>query len=197
MFTGIIEETGIVKAVIINNSNKTFWIESPISIQLKADQSVNHSGVCFTVEEVMDSRHKITAVKETLAKTNINSWETGHLVNLERSLPVSGRLDGHIVQGHIDTTLQCKKIREKNGSFEYEFELPGKYYGLVIEKGSIAINGISLTAYNTGKNSFRVALIPFTLEHTDIYRVKKGDRVNVEFDVLGKYVQRQTALLKS
>ena len=196
MFTGIIEATGSVKEIISDGSNLSFRIESPISNELKTDQSVNHSGVCLTVEEVGDNTHKVTVVKESLLKTNIGSWKKGQLINLERSVPVTGRLDGHIVQGHTDTTLKCIQIKGKNGSREYDFAYPKKFAGLVIEKGSIAINGISLTVFNVKKKGFRIAIIPFTFDHTAIKYLKEGDFVNIEFDVLGKYIQRYMTLLK-
>lgn len=194
MFTGIIEATGTVKTVISNGSNKTFWIECKISPELKVDQSVSHSGVCLTVEEIRDNCHRVTAIDETLRKTNIGKWVTGTPVNLERCLPVNGRLDGHFVQGHVDTIGTCLKRREKDGSWEFEFGFPGKFAELIIEKGSIAVNGISLTAFNVKKKSFTVAIIPFTFEHTNIHTIHKGDTVNLEFDILGKYLLRRLSL---
>jgi len=156
MFTGIIEGIGIVKDVIINGSNHSYWIESPISHELKADQSVSHDGVCLTVEEVVGNRHRMTAVEETLSKTNLGNWRTGTIVNLERSVLIGDRLDGHIVQGHIDTTGICTKITEKNGSRVFTFEFPKKYAPLLVEKGSICLNGISLTVFEVKKKSFSV-----------------------------------------
>jgi riboflavin synthase len=194
MFTGIIETIGTVKEVISKGSNKTFWIESALSQQLKIDQSVSHSGVCLTVEETRDNCHRVTAIDETLQKTNLGKWVTGTLVNIERCLPVNGRLDGHFVQGHADTTGTCLKRREKEGSWEFEFEFPGKFAELIIEKGSISVNGISLTAFNVKKKSFTVAIIPFTFEHTNIHTIHKGDTVNLEFDLLGKYLLRRLSL---
>lgn len=194
MFTGIVETTGVIKEVIPNGSNRSFWIESAISDQLKTDQSVSHDGVCLTVEEVAGHRHKVTAIGETLSKTNLGSWKEGTRINLERSLKINDRLDGHLVQGHVDTTAICKKQSDKNGSWVYEFEFPKKFAGLVIEKGSICINGISLTAFEAGKKSFRVAVIPYTYNQTNIQAVNKGDRVNIEFDMLGKYILRKLSL---
>ena len=194
MFTGIIETTGAVKEVISNGSNKTFWIESALSSELKIDQSVSHSGVCLTVEETRDNSHRVTAIDETLQKTDLGKWATGSLINIERCLPVNGRLDGHFVQGHVDTTGTCLKRKEKEGSWEFEFEFPGKFAELIIEKGSIAVNGISLTAFNVRKKSFTVAIIPFTFEHTNIHTIHKGDTVNLEFDLLGKYLLRRLSL---
>ena len=190
MFTGIIETTGIVKEVTTNGSNKTFWIESGISSQLKADQSVSHSGVCLTIEEIRNESHRITAIEETLLKTNLHSWKAGTIINLERCVKINDRLDGHIVQGHIDTPGICSKRKEKEGSREFEFKYPKKFAPLIIEKGSICINGISLTAFNVKKKSFSIAVIPYTFDHTDIKEVKEGDEVNLEFDMMGKYVYR-------
>jgi len=194
MFTGIIESVGKVKEVITSGSNKSFWIESPISPELKADQSVSHSGACLTVEEVIGSLHRVTAIDETLKKTNLGSWQADTLVNIERSLLLNSRLDGHLVQGHVDSVGICKKKEEKKGSWEFEFEFPKKFAELVIEKGSICVNGISLTAFNVKKKSLTVAIIPFTYEHTNINAVKPGDAVNLEFDLVGKYIQRRVTI---
>jgi riboflavin synthase len=194
MFTGIIESAGIVKEVITNGSNRTFWIESPISGAFKPDQSVSHSGVCLTVEEVNGTIHRVTAIAETLTKTNLGDWASGTMINLERSLQLGDRLDGHIVQGHVDTVAVCKTMAEKKGSWEYCFEFPKKFAELVIEKGSIAVNGISLTAFNIRKKSFSVAIIPYTFEHTNIKVIKAGIRVNIEFDMIGKYLLRKLSL---
>lgn len=196
MFTGIVESTGIVKEVISNGSNRTFWIESPISQQLKVDQSVSHSGVCLTVEELNSNSHRVTAIKETLKKTNLGDWSAGTNVNLERSLQLGDRLDGHIVQGHVDAVAICKNVIEKNGSWEYTFEFPKKFASLIIEKGSIAINGISLTAFSVKGKNFTVAIIPYTFEHTNINKVTKGTIVNLEFDMIGKYLLRKLSLKK-
>ncbi len=194
MFTGIIEATGTVKEIIFNGSNKTFWIESPISSLFKVDQSVSHSGVCLTIEEIKGKTHRITAIDETLQKTNLGDWKTGTIINLERCLQINDRLDGHIVQGHIDTTGTCIKRKEKKGSWEFEVEFPKKFAGLIIEKGSICVNGISLTAFDVMKKSFRVAIIPYTFEHTNINNVQTGDSVNLEFDLIGKYLLRRLSL---
>lgn len=196
MFTGIVEITGAVKKVISNGSNKTFWIESPLSSQLKLDQSVSHSGVCLTVEEIAGNRHRITAIDETLQKTNLACWNEGTTVNLERCLQLNDRLDGHLVQGHADATGICIKRKEKKGSWEFEFEFPRKFAGLVIEKGSVCLNGISLTAFDVKKKSFRVAIIPYTFEHTNIREVQPGDTVNLEFDMIGKYLLRRLSLIE-
>jgi riboflavin synthase len=190
MFTGIIEATGLVKEVIFNGSNKTFWIQSPLSDQFRPDQSVSHSGVCLTVEEVREGMHRVTAIDETLKKSDLGTWKAGSFVNLERSLVVNSRLDGHFVQGHVDATGLCKSVQQKEGSREFEFEFPKKFTDLVIEKGSIAVNGISLTAFNVRKRRFTVAIIPYTLQHTNIREVHAGDTVNLEFDMIGKYIIR-------
>src|SRR5258706_14067934 len=147
MFTGIIETLGIVKDVISNGFNKSFWIESPLSGEFKVDQSISHSGVCLTIEEVKGNLHKVTAIDETLLRTHLGSWQVGTIINIERSLLVNSRLDGHFVQGHVDTTGICRKRNEKQGSWEFTFEFPKKFAELVIEKGSICVNGISLTAF--------------------------------------------------
>lgn len=194
MFTGIIESTGLVKQVIFNGSNKTFWVESSISSQLKADQSVSHSGACLTIEEIREYTHRITAIDETLHKTNLGNWKVGTLVNLERCLQLNDRLDGHLVQGHVDTIATCTQRTEKAGSWELEFAFPKKFAVLVIEKGSVCINGISLTAFKVKRKSFTVAIVPFTFEHTNIKDVQEGDPVNIEFDMIGKYLFRRLSL---
>lgn len=196
MFTGIIESIGKVQEVIASGSNKSFWIESPISAQLKADQSVSHNGVCLTVEEVRENSHRVTAIDETLKKTNLGNWESGTLVNLERCLQVNGRLDGHLVQGHVDATAVCTRVKEKDGSREYEFDFPGKFGSLVVEKGSVCIDGISLTAFGVKKKRFRVAIIPYTFEHTNARDWKEGSQVNIEFDMMGKYIIKYLQHLK-
>jgi riboflavin synthase len=194
MFTGIIETTGTVKEVIINGSNRSFWVDSPISTSFRIDQSVSHNGVCLTVEEVGNGQHRVTAILETLEKTNLDQWIPGSLVNLEQCLRPDGRLDGHFVQGHVDTIGECVGRTEKNGSWEFEFSFPKKFANLVIEKGSISVNGISLTAFNVKKKNFTVAIIPYTFEHTNINMVMPGDTVNLEFDMIGKYIVRSLAL---
>lgn len=191
MFTGIVETTGIVKQIVAKGSNKSFVIESPISNELKTDQSVSHNGVCLTVEEVMAGSHKVTAIEETLLKSNLGSLREGGMVNLERCMVMNGRIDGHIVQGHVDDTALCSALLEKSGSWEYTFEFDSKFAALIIEKGSVCLNGISLTVFDVTRNSFRVAIIPYTFTHTNIQFVQPGSKVNVEFDVIGKYILRQ------
>lgn len=196
MFTGIIQHTGIIQDVKVTGKNKTFLIESPISSELSPKQSLSHDGVCLTVEEVQPGKHRVTAIEETLNKTTLGNWVAGTRVNLEPCLRLNDRIDGHLVQGHVDCTAICIKKREKNGSIELEFDIPGHFAPLLIEKGSIAVNGISLTAFNVKKKRFTVALIPYTLDHTNIGLVKAGDAVNVEFDLLGKYLHRSNILKK-
>lgn len=194
MFTGIVETTGHVKSVISSGSNKSFWIESSLSPAFKVDQSVSHSGVCLTIEEIDGNTHRVTAIAETLDKTDLGQWKEGALINIERCLPINGRLDGHFVQGHVDSTGTCVKKTSRDGSWEFEFSFPAKFAALVIEKGSISINGISLTAFNVKKKKFTVAIIPYTYEHTNIRNIAEGDTVNLEFDMLGKYLLRRLSL---
>lgn len=190
MFTGIIETIGHIEEVQSAGTNKTYWITSPISHEFKIDQSVSHNGVCLTVEEVRGNRHRVTAIAETLQKSNLSHWQTGDLVNIERCMIMNGRLDGHIVQGHVDTTATCIERKELDGSWELRFRFPEQFSTLVIEKGSISLNGISLTIFNVTVNEFTVAIIPYTFEHTNIKNILPGTTVNLEFDMVGKYVNR-------
>ena len=194
MFTGIIETTGTVKDVILNGSNRIFWIESAISGMLRIDQSVAHNGACLTVDETGQGVHRVTAVKETLEKTDLNDWKPGSRINLERCLSMQDRLDGHFVQGHVDTVGECIGISDEKGSWKFSFSFPKKFAELIIEKGSIAVNGISLTAFDVKKSKFSVAIIPYTYEHTSIRDLKKGSQVNLEFDLIGKYINRSLSL---
>ena len=194
MFTGIIETTGTVEEVLESGTNKTFNIKSKIATELKTDQSVAHNGVCLTVEKVENGLYQITAIAETLLKTNLGRWKTGTIVNLERCMTMNGRLDGHIVQGHVDTTATCTNATAKDGSWEYSFLFNEKFAGLIIEKGSITLNGISLTIFNVTNTSFMVAIIPYTYEHTNMKQLQTGDTVNIEFDMIGKYVNRMLEL---
>lgn len=196
MFTGIVETIGVVKEVISNDSNRVFWIASSLSSQFKTDQSVSHNGVCLTVENVREDQHRVTAIAETLDKTNLGDWKAGDIVNLERCLLLTDRLDGHMVQGHVDTTGTCTKRTDKGGSWQFEFEFSKKFAELIIEKGSITVNGISLTAFNVKRKTFCVAIIPYTFDHTNINKVQEGDTVNLEFDILGKYLLRRAELEK-
>lgn len=190
MFTGIIEALGRIQKISASGSNKTFWISSPLSSGFTVDQSVSHNGVCLTVEEVDKDLHRVTAIKETLEKTSLGSWKEGSLVNLERCMQLGGRLDGHIVQGHVDTTGTCIAYKEEQGSWEYRIQFPPSFATLVIEKGSISLNGISLTIFDVGRDAFTVAIIPYTYDHTTMQTLKIGDLVNLEFDMIGKYVNR-------
>lgn len=196
MFTGIVESLGIIKEIATSGTNKTFWIESPLSSSFKVDQSVAHNGVCLTVEDVKENLHRVTAVEETLSKTDLNQWQIGTHINIERSLLPTNRLDGHFVQGHVDTTATCKKIKDKQGSREFEFDFPKKFAELIIEKGSICVNGISLTAFDVKKHSFIVAIIPYTFQNTNLQFLKEGNEVNLEFDMIGKYILRKLSLDK-
>ena len=194
MFTGIIEQTGEIDTVLQKGTNITLSVRSPLAAELKVDQSVSHSGVCLTVESIEEDIYIVTAIEETLQKTNIGSWKKGTLVNLERCLRFDGRLDGHIVQGHVDTVGVCTAREEKNGSREFSFLIDEKFGSLIIEKGSIALNGISLTIFNVTANSFTVAIIPYTYGHTNMQALQVNDKVNIEFDMIGKYVNRMKAL---
>jgi riboflavin synthase len=191
MFTGIIEDTGVVQLVEHIGGNRTFWIKAAMATVLKVDQSVAHNGVCLTVEEVKGDAYRVTAIEETLKKTALASWTTGSLVNVERCLKLDSRIDGHLVQGHVDTTAICTKKKEKKGSWEYTFQFAEKFSALIIEKGSICVNGISLTAFNVKRKKFSVAIIPYTYVHTNIHQIEKGDAVNLEFDLIGKYIQKR------
>ena len=190
MFTGIIEKTGIIKEVINLGTNTSFWVESTLAAELKIDQSLSHNGICLTVEEIKNCMHRVTAIEETILKTNAGRWETGNIINLERCMQLNGRLDGHIVQGHVDCTAMCDEVIEKAGSWEYVFNFPAKFAAFIIEKGSVTVNGISLTCFNVTDNKFTVAIIPYTFEHTNMSSLKKADMVNIEWDMVGKYVQR-------
>ncbi len=194
MFTGIIETTGSITGIETTGTNKTFWISSSISQELKIDQSVSHNGVCLTVEEIKNGAHRVTAIAETLEKTALNNWQLGDSINLERCLMMNGRLDGHMVQGHVDTIATCTQAAELAGSWQYSFQFPSQFAGLLVEKGSVAINGISLTVFNVSNDHFSVAIIPYTYEHTNMQNVKEGTTVNLEFDIIGKYVLRNAQL---
>jgi riboflavin synthase len=190
MFTGIIEKTGLIKKIETTGSNKTFWISSILSNEFKIDQSVSHDGVCLTVEEVKDGMHRVTAIEETLKKTNLDNWHEGDEINLERCMQMNGRIDGHIVQGHVDTTAICIQKKNRNGSWEYTFEFDEAFTSFIIEKGSISLNGTSLTLFNVKRNLFTIAVIPYTYEHTNIKHIERGKKVNIEFDMIGKYLYR-------
>jgi riboflavin synthase len=190
MFTGIIETLGKVAELKHENGNVHITVESDISAELKIDQSVAHNGVCLTVVDLANGRHTVTAIQETLNKTNIGHLDVGDLVNLERCMQMNARLDGHIVQGHVDQTAICTAYNELDGSWEYTFTYDASQNNVTVEKGSICINGISLTVVNSEANSFSVAIIPYTYEHTNLQQVRVGSVVNLEFDIIGKYVAR-------
>lgn len=190
MFTGIIEETGEITALTPDQDNLHLTIKAKMTPELKIDQSVAHNGVCLTVVKLEIEKYMVTAIKETLEKSNLGDLKPGDPVNLERGMKLGDRLDGHIVQGHVDQTAVCKKIEEKNGSWEFTFEYDPTPQNITIEKGSVTVNGVSLTVVNSKKNKFSVAIIPYTFEHTTFRSLKEGDRVNLEFDVIGKYVKR-------
>jgi riboflavin synthase len=190
MFTGIVEKTGKVVKIEKEKGNIHFTLEVDFGKELKIDQSMCHDGCCLTVVKVFPKKNQyvVTAMDETLNKTNLRSWKPEYEVNLERSMKMEGRIDGHIVQGHVDQTAVCTKVIETNGSWLYEFEYDPKRGNITIEKGSISVNGVSLTVVDSGKKTFTVAIIPFTYDVTNFHNFKKGSIVNIEFDVLGKYV---------
>jgi riboflavin synthase len=190
MFTGIIETLGKISTLQHEQGNLHITVESAIASELKIDQSVAHNGVCLTVVAVANGRHTVTAIEETLNKSSLGHLKPGDLVNLERCMQMNARLDGHIVQGHVDQTAVCIGFKELDGSWEYTFEYDPSQGNVTVEKGSICINGISLTVVNSKPNSFSVAIIPYTFEHTNLQRVKVGSVVNLEFDIIGKYVAR-------
>ncbi len=190
MFTGIIETLGEIIAIENEGGNVHLTITSAITNELKIDQSVAHNGVCLTVTSIENSEYKVTAIQETIDKTNLSDWKIGAAVNLERAMKLGDRLDGHIVQGHVDQIGICKAIKEANGSWYYTFEYDPSLNNLTIEKGSITVNGVSLTVVNSLKNEFSVAIIPYTYEHTNFHNFEIGTKVNLEFDVIGKYVSK-------
>lgn len=190
MFTGIIETLGTITELRHEQGNLHITVESSIAAELKIDQSVAHNGVCLTVIALADGKHTVTAIEETLNKTSLGHLKTGDLVNLERCMQMNARLDGHIVQGHVDQTATCIDFKALDGSWEYTFEYDAAQGNVTVEKGSICVNGISLTVVNSHNNSFSVAIIPYTFEHTNLQHVKTGSVVNLEFDIIGKYVAR-------
>ena len=190
MFTGIIESLGKITNVKADRGNIDFTIESEISKELKIDQSVSHNGVCLTVTEKSENTHTVTAVKETLDKSSLKNFSVDDLINLERAMKLGERLDGHLVQGHVDGVAKCISVSVNDGSWIYQFEFDIKNEMLLIEKGSICINGVSLTVFDIVKNTFKVTIIPYTYENTSFKKLKKGDMVNIEFDMIGKYLAR-------
>lgn len=195
MFTGIIETLGTVQKTTKDNDNVHITVFSEITNELKIDQSVAHNGVCLTVVGIENSNYKVTAVRETIEKTNLSSWKTGDLINLERAMKLGDRLDGHIVQGHIDQVGTCKNIENANGSWVFTFDYDKKSSNITIEKGSITINGVSLTVVNSKENEFSVAIIPYTFEHTNFKNFVVGTKVNLEFDVIGKYIKKLHSII--
>ena len=196
MFTGIIETLGIIKDLKKDNNNLNITVFSSITHELKIDQSVAHNGVCLTVIAINNGEYTVTAIKETIEKTNLADWKVGDLLNLERAMKLGDRLDGHIVQGHVDQTGICKSIEEANGSWYFTFEYDSNLNNITIEKGSITVNGVSLTIVNSKEKEFSVAIIPYTFEHTNFKNVQIGTTINLEFDVVGKYVARLYSLRK-
>lgn len=194
MFTGIIEEMGIVERLEKEGSNVHFYIKSQMTPELKIDQSVAHNGVCLTVVEIIASVYKVTAINETLDKTNLGHLRVGEFVNLERAMKLGDRLDGHLVQGHVDQTAICKEIKEMNGSWYFSFIFDPSLGNITIEKGSVTVNGVSLTVVDSKENSFSVAIIPYTFNHTSFKHLKVGESVNIEFDLVGKYLKKLSGL---
>ena len=190
MFTGIIETFGRVEKIERENSNINFTFSSSITSELKVDQSLSHNGVCLTVVKIIDKNYVVTAIEETLKRTNLGALGLGDMVNLERCMPANGRFDGHIVQGHIDTTAKCIEINNLNGSWVFVFEYEKNKNNITVEKGSVTINGVSLTVVNSEENIFSVCIIPFTFEHTNFNILQLGSIVNLEFDIIGKYLKK-------
>lgn len=196
MFTGIIETSGTIKQIVKEDTNLHITVSSNITHELQIDQSVAHNGICLTVVAINDNNYTVTAIQETIDKTNIGNWQEGDEVNLERAMKLGDRLDGHIVQGHVDQTATCINKEEKDGSWEFTFEYDAAKSNITIEKGSITVNGVSLTVVNSKTNQFSVAIIPYTYEHTNFKHIDKDTTVNLEFDVIGKYVTRLHGLHK-
>ncbi|REA61259.1 riboflavin synthase [Dyadobacter luteus] len=190
MFTGIVESLADVTGIETEGTNKTFTLQSEIAAEFKIDQSISHNGVCLTVTEVNGNVYKVTAIEETLLKTNLGELKQGASVNLERCMPANGRFDGHIVQGHVDQTAVCIKKEERGGSWLFDFKYDSSIGNITVEKGSICINGVSLTVFNSEQDTFRVAIIPYTYANTNFHQLTEGSAVNLEFDILGKYIKR-------
>ena len=189
MFTGIIENLSEIKEIVTQGDNLSISFSSNLTKELKIDQSIAHNGICLTVVEIDNDIYNVTAIKETIIKSSIKQWKKGDLINIERALKLGDRLDGHMVQGHVDQTAVCKNISEENGSWYFDFEYSSSE-NLTIEKGSITINGVSLTVVNSGQNTFSVAIIPYTYNHTNFKNIKLGELVNIEFDMIGKYISK-------
>ena len=190
MFSGIIEAQGVVEEIVHDADNVHFTISGPFTSELKIDQSVAHNGACLTVVKIEGNKYTVTAIAETLRKTNLGDWKVGAVVNLERCIQLGDRIDGHMVQGHVDTTAVCTSVSDENGSWAFAFEYAANPEHVTVKKGSITINGVSLTVVDSTDNGFSVAIIPYTYEHTNFNQIKPGDRVNIEFDIIGKYVAR-------
>jgi riboflavin synthase len=196
MFTGIIETLGRIHEIQKDQNNLHVTVESSITNELKIDQSVSHNGICLTVVAIKDNLYTVTAIEETILKTNIGDWKANDIVNLERGMKLGDRLDGHIVQGHVDQTGTCTNIQEANGSWNYTFEYDKNLSNITIEKGSITVNGVSLTVVNSKTNEFSVSIIPYTYENTNFKNFKIGTKINLEFDVVGKYISRLYSINK-
>ena len=190
MFTGIIETLGIIKNMETQQDNMNVTVSSSLTHELKIDQSLAHNGICLTIIDINDKEYTVTAISETIAKTNLSEWRIGDEINLERAMKLGDRLDGHIVQGHVDQKGNCTSFEETNGSWYFTFEYDPSLNNITIEKGSITVNGVSLTVVNSNENEFSVAIIPYTFEHTNFKNIKVGTIVNLEFDVVGKYITR-------
>ena len=190
MFTGIIETLGTIQEIRKDKDNIHITVNSSITNELKIDQSVAHNGICLTVVAILESNYTVTAIGETIKKTTISHWQTNESINLERAMKLGDRLDGHIVQGHVDQIGTCIVAKETNGSWYYTFEYDESLGNITIEKGSVTVNGVSLTVVDSSKNKFSVAIIPYTYEHTNFKNIEAGTKVNLEFDVIGKYVSR-------
>ena len=194
MFTGIIEAFGTITQMVKEQENVHISLQSPLTHELKIDQSVAHNGVCLTVVKIEGNEYTVTAIKETIDKTNLSTWQVGDKVNLERAMQLGARLDGHIVQGHVDQIGSCTGVKEESGSWIFDFEYDPSLKNITIEKGSITVNGTSLTVVNSGISTFSVAIIPYTYEHTNFHTLKTGSLVNLEFDVVGKYITKMQQL---
>jgi riboflavin synthase len=190
MFSGIVEEAAPIVRLVKEEENLHITMECSFTGELKVDQSISHNGVCLTVVRIEGKTYTVTAIKETLLKSNLGGLKAGDKVNLERSMLMNGRLDGHIVQGHVDQTARCTEVREEKGSWYFRFEYDAGLGNITVEKGSISVNGVSLTVVNSGSNSFEVAIIPYTFEHTNFHQIKSGTIVNLEFDIIGKYISK-------
>lgn len=197
MFTGIIQNFSKVIDIQRNGTNLNLWLSSAITNELKIDQSVAHNGICLTVVAISDDKYMVTAVAETIQRTNISHWEIDELINIELAMSASLRLDGHIVQGHVDQTAICKLIENQNGSWLFTFQLDNSSNQILVDKGSICVNGVSLTVVNPSKNEFSVAIIPYTFEHTNFKNIRIGSEVNIEFDIIGKYILKYLEAYKS